>query len=187
MIILNSFLNNYFNKNKINNNHKISFQANINKISKEIMLKKSDYEKISELAILHQNISDACALLRKKLKTAIKQSYPGLISNKKRKGFIFDSLSKDKSTLIQMVKYNIAKEKDELITLNILDKALEPLFSFRFDKAGKVLITSDILSTGVPDGETYLLLWLSVIGLFNCQDCRQHCSQLKSLAVAQCC
>ena len=143
MIILNSFLNNYFNKNKINNNHKISFQANINKISKEIMLKKSDYEKISELAILHQNISDACALLRKKLKTAIKQSYPGLVSSKKRKGFIFDSLSKDKSILIQMVKYNMAKEKDELITLNILDKALEPLFSFRFDKAGKVLITSD--------------------------------------------
>jgi len=113
-------------------------------ISKEIKLSLQDFEKISAISQMYDNINSFLKNFNFAYRTQFKTLYQNLVFGEKIKGFVFKSIPGIENKRFQVVKYPSKYERNqELLTFSIMDSENQNLLRYRVNQQGNVLITSD--------------------------------------------
>ena len=121
---------------------KISFEANKPRLVKEIMLNSEQIEQISFIADIYKKVTAFYSKLNGKYSYKFKECFPNMLAGEKRKGFIFEGLLPNADRRLQIAKLD-PFNKDEVISLRIVDKEYNDLLTCRVMNDGKAHISAD--------------------------------------------
>lgn len=137
---------NLFNNNKSINTERSKNTSSVNfghnKLIK-IKINKETTNNISAVAELYDNILSIFSKLNGPDQNKFKSLFPSLIAGEKKKGFVFNGLTKNKNHRLQIVRYNSKPNSNELLTFDLLNQENQNLTRYRVSKQGDVLISSN--------------------------------------------